>query len=70
MSVFAIDEKIMMAPTFCLFSFFSYILWGALLFGQWESWGYLDGSYFCFISLSSIGFGDLVPGDRVVCILL
>lgn len=45
---------------------FSYIVWGALLFGRWEDWNYLDGSYFCFISLSSIGFGDLVPGERVV----
>lgn len=45
---------------------YSYILSGAILFGRWEDWNYLDGSYFCFISLSSIGFGDLVPGDRVV----
>lgn len=41
-------------------------MWGALLFGRWEDWNYLDGCYFCFISLSSIGFGDLVPGERVV----
>lgn len=47
-------------------SIYSYILSGAILFGRWEDWNYLDGSYFCFISLSSIGFGDLVPGDRVV----
>ncbi|CAD7013848.1 unnamed protein product [Ceratitis capitata] len=44
----------------------SYILAGAILFSRWEEWDYLDGSYFCFISLSSIGFGDLVPGERVI----
>lgn len=40
---------------------------GGLLFSIWEAdWGYLEGSYFCFISLSTIGFGDLVPGNAVV----
>uniref|UniRef100_A0A182WAU0 Potassium channel domain-containing protein n=1 Tax=Anopheles minimus TaxID=112268 RepID=A0A182WAU0_9DIPT len=39
-----------------------YIFFGARLFADWENWDILDGSYFCFISLSSIGFGDIVPG--------
>ncbi|XP_018795872.1 PREDICTED: TWiK family of potassium channels protein 18-like isoform X2 [Bactrocera latifrons] len=50
----------------CVVIMISYILAGAILFSRWEEWGYLDGSYFCFISLSSIGFGDLVPGERVI----
>lgn len=43
-----------------------YICGGAILFGEWENWGFLDGSYFCFITLATIGFGDMVPGDAVV----
>jgi hypothetical protein len=42
-----------------------YICFGAVLFSEWEGWDFLDSSYFCFISLSTIGFGDIVPGDRV-----
>ncbi|XP_035829014.1 uncharacterized protein LOC118478820 [Aplysia californica] len=40
-----------------------YIFGGAVLFSQWEKdWDYLIGSYFCFITLSTIGFGDYVFG--------
>jgi len=40
-----------------------YIVGGALMFSVWENWDYLEGSYFCFITLSTIGFGDYVPGS-------
>ncbi|ALC40566.1 CG8713 [Drosophila busckii] len=59
-------DEITVPLTVCVFVMVSYILSGAVLFGRWEDWNYMDGSYFCFISLSSIGFGDLVPGDRVI----
>lgn len=42
-----------------------YIWGGAVLFAKWEDWNMLDGSYFCFVSLSTIGFGDIVPGDKI-----
>lgn len=51
--------------TVCLMIMIGYIMFGGLLFAKWEKWDLLNGSYFCFISLSSIGFGDLVPGFEV-----
>jgi hypothetical protein len=58
-------RKLIAFTHFLLSTQFRYIFLGAVLFNIWEKWGYLDGSYFCFISLSSIGFGDLVPGAAV-----
>ncbi|UYV71600.1 UBC [Cordylochernes scorpioides] len=52
--------------TACLGVLTAYICAGGVLFSVWEGWDYLDGSYFCFITLSTVGFGDLVPGDGVV----
>ncbi|CAK1541423.1 unnamed protein product [Leptosia nina] len=49
----------------CVSFMVGYLMFGSMLFGQWEKWDKLDGAYFCFISLSSIGFGDFVPGERV-----
>ncbi|XP_076434765.1 uncharacterized protein LOC143274740 [Babylonia areolata] len=43
-----------------------YILGGAIMFSMWEeNWNFLEGSYFCFITLSTIGFGDFVPGTSL-----
>ena len=41
-----------------------YIMGGAFMFSLWEEgWGLLEGAYFCFTTLTTIGFGDLVPGS-------
>ncbi|EDS36513.1 conserved hypothetical protein [Culex quinquefasciatus] len=53
--------------TICIMIMIGYIFFGARLFADWENWDILDGSYFCFISLSSIGFGDIVPGASKIC---
>ncbi|KAH8378850.1 hypothetical protein KR009_001746 [Drosophila setifemur] len=49
----------------CVFLVVSYILGGAALFAYWENWSFLDSAYFCFITLTTIGFGDFVPAKGV-----
>lgn len=55
-------EVIHVPTSLCLLLIAGYIFAGAMLFSMWESWDMLTGSYFCFITLSTIGFGDIVPG--------
>ncbi|RVE47542.1 hypothetical protein evm_007801 [Chilo suppressalis] len=52
-----------LAPvSLCLGAIFTYIFFGALVLYQLEGWSPIDGVYFCFMSLSTIGFGHLAPG--------
>lgn len=45
---------------------FSYITSGAILFSMLETnWDFFDAFYFCFITLTTIGFGDLVPDTKL-----
>jgi hypothetical protein len=46
--------------------FITYIFCGAVIFSAWEGWSILDGAYFCFTSLMTIGFGDFVPGNSYI----
>ncbi|CAD7086652.1 unnamed protein product [Hermetia illucens] len=49
----------------CVFLVVGYIIAGAFLFSEWEHWSFLDSAYFCFITLTTIGFGDFVPAQGV-----
>ncbi|KAK7116496.1 potassium channel subfamily K member 18-like isoform X2 [Littorina saxatilis] len=58
-----LDEKKITVPlTITMIVIGGYIFGGAVLFGLWEGWDWLQSAYFCFITLSTIGFGDVVPG--------
>lgn len=40
-----------------------YILVGATVFSYLDKWTFFESCYFVFITLTTIGFGDLVPGN-------
>ena len=48
-----------------LFFFFSI---GSAIFVFWEDWSFLQSFYFCFITMTTIGFGDVVPGKKIITI--
>jgi hypothetical protein len=37
------------------------IVIGAVFYYEVESWGYGDAIYFCVITTTGVGFGDLTP---------
>ncbi|OUC40343.1 Ion channel [Trichinella nativa] len=55
---------------FVLSIFVFYNAAGALLFTSMERWSFMDSLYFCFISISTVGFGDFVPKNDPWYIIL
>ena len=48
----------------CLLLIFGILFGGAFMFIQRQQWDFLNSIYFCFITLSTIGFGDFVPKNK------
>lgn len=56
-----VDDDFDIPVSFALFLLVTYMMFGAVVFSIWEGWNFFDSLYFVFISMSTIGFGDLVP---------
>ena len=56
------DEEMSVPLLVTFFVIPLYLTLGAILFSIWENWSFLDSFYFCFITVTTIGFGDFVPG--------
>ncbi|KAL3102144.1 hypothetical protein niasHS_003553 [Heterodera schachtii] len=53
-----------------LFVLLCYCAIGGFLFHNWEGWTYFEAFYFCFITMATVGFGDIVPTHSSTYIIL
>ncbi|KAK3590222.1 hypothetical protein CHS0354_041286 [Potamilus streckersoni] len=57
-----IDDKFNLPIIVAVIILLLYIVLGSVMYTTWEKdWGFLEAFYFIFISLSTIGLGDIVP---------
>lgn len=58
---YEVDDEFNLPPAVALAIGMTYMLLGALMYTFWEDWTYFEAIYFTVVSLSTIGFGDVVP---------
>ena len=65
---YAIDDTFNVSITLAVFVSIAYILLGAIIYVKTEQWTYIDSLYFTFVSVSTIGLGDLIPNNGSIFI--
>jgi len=61
---YAIDEEFNLPVWIAIAITVAYMVAGAYMYQYGEGWELLDGFYFIFISISTIGFGDVLPENN------
>jgi len=54
-------DEISIPLIICILLILLFLAFGSALFHIWEEWDIISAAYFCFITLSTVGFGDMVP---------
>lgn len=65
-----VDDEFNLPVSLALFILFLYMLLGAFIFMNTDDWTFVDAIYFVFVSISTIGFGDLTPKSEWCMIAL
>lgn len=60
------EIRISFAFVFVVFVLVFLMLIPAAIYSHIEGWSYLNSFYYCFISVTTVGLGDYVPGDKSV----
>ncbi|XP_045474072.1 uncharacterized protein LOC123680297 isoform X1 [Harmonia axyridis] len=69
LSNFEIDDQFNLPISVAIFILLMYIFFGAFFYGFMEGWNFFQSFYFVFISMSTIGFGDMVPNNPLCTII-
>lgn len=64
LSTYTIDDEFNLPISVAVSILLLYMLSGAALFMKLEKWPFFESFYFVYISVSTIGFGDIVPSVR------
>lgn len=61
---YEIDDEFNLPISVAIGILFIYLLLGAIMYCLWEDWDFIEALYFVFVSLSTIGFGDVLPAHQ------